>query len=73
VGPLSRAVKVSESNADHDVVWGAKAIGAVINRTERQAFHLLESGALPAKKIGNLWTGSRRKLLAAISGDDASA
>ena len=50
-----------------DVVWGAAAIGAVINRTERQAFYLLESSNLPAKKIGGLWCASRAKLLEAIS------
>jgi hypothetical protein len=56
--------------ADLDApVWGAEAIGRVINRPARQTFHLLESGALPAKKIGGRWTAIPRRLLAAISGE----
>jgi hypothetical protein len=43
--------------------WGAKAIGRVINRTERQAFHLLEKGLLPATKVGQCWVSTPRKLL----------
>lgn len=43
-----------------DVVWGAKAIGQVLNLTERQAFHRLEAGQIPgAKKIGKSWAASR--------------
>jgi hypothetical protein len=38
-----------------DIIWGAKEIGAAVNLTARQAFHLLESGHLPAKKIGGKW------------------
>ena len=30
------------------IVWGARAIGAVINRTERQTHYLLESGRIRA-------------------------
>jgi hypothetical protein len=35
------------------LVWGARAIGAVIGRTERQTHYLLESGAIrAARKAG---------------------
>lgn len=50
-----------------DLVWGAKAIGAVINRTERETFGLLESGELPAKKIRRRWVASRGKLMQAFT------
>jgi hypothetical protein len=36
-------------------VWGAEEIGKVINRTERQVFHLLHRGLLDADKVGSLW------------------
>ena len=29
---------------DNDIVWGARAIGKVINRSERQARYLMEKG-----------------------------
>jgi hypothetical protein len=54
---------------DHDQKWGAAAIGKVINKPERAAFHLLEEGKLPAQKIGGMWTASSRKLLAFLSGE----
>jgi hypothetical protein len=58
--------RTSEASTDPDaIVWGAKAIGAVIGRNERQAYHLLENGALKgARKIGGIWTAKRSALLA---------
>ena len=41
------------------IVWGAKAIGEVIRRTERQTHYLLEQGAIrAARKIGSQWCAS---------------
>jgi hypothetical protein len=51
-----------------DIVWGASAIGRVINRSPRQTFWLLENGAIPAQKIGNLWSASRARLLEHCAG-----
>lgn len=51
-----------------DAVWGAVEIGKEINRSARQTFHLLESGALPARKVGKSWVASRRKLRALVEG-----
>jgi hypothetical protein len=42
-----------------DLLWGVKPISEEINRNERQTFHLLENGRLPAKKIGGRWCASR--------------
>jgi hypothetical protein len=55
----------AEVSTDPDaIVWGAKAIGSVIGRNERQTFHLLENGALKgARKIGGIWTAKRSSLL----------
>jgi len=61
----------TESDAD-DIVWGVAAISGAINRTPRQVFHMLRQGQLPAvRKIGNHWVASRRKLLAALTGEAA--
>lgn len=63
---LDRAVVTTDPDA---IVWGAKAIGAVIGRNERQAYHLLENGALRgARKIGGVWSAKRSSLLAQWDG-----
>ena len=54
------------------LVWGAEQIGQVIGRPARAAFHLLEQGLLPAKKIGGRWVASRRKLIEALIGETAA-
>ena len=66
-------MSIIDSDTPNDVVWGAAAIATVINKTKRQAFHLLESGLLPARKIGKQWCASRTKLLRAVVGDEPTA
>jgi hypothetical protein len=62
------------SQVENDApVWGAEAIGAVINKPPRAVFHLLENGLLPAKKVGGRWVASRKKLLALVMGDETAA
>jgi hypothetical protein len=34
------------------LVWGVKKIGEVIDRNERQTYHLIETGQLPVRMIG---------------------
>ena len=51
-----------------DPIWGAKAIGEEIGRSPRSTFYLLESGAIPARKVGTLWVASRRELRRALFG-----
>lgn len=47
------------------LVWGAAAIARELNlKNERQAFYILESGLLPAKKVGRQWVTSRDTLRA---------
>ena len=55
-------------NEEPFMLWGAKAIGAEIKRTPRQAFYLLEAGLLPAKKVGALWTAERGALRRHLGG-----
>jgi len=47
---------------EYDLLWGVKAIAKPIKRTERQTFHMLTRGELPAKKVGGRWVASRKKL-----------
>lgn len=47
-----------------DLVWEVEAIAKLIGRTERQTFHLLGTGQLPAKKVGGRWVAERGKLIA---------
>lgn len=46
-----------------ELVWGASAIARIIGRTDRQTFHLLQSGELPAKKVGDRWVADRDELI----------
>jgi hypothetical protein len=52
-----------------DILWGAEAIGKAIGRPPRATFYLLESGAIPGRKVGSKWVASRRKLLEALFGE----
>lgn len=54
-----------------DIVWEVGSIAKIIGRSERQTFYLLQSGQIPARKIGGRWVASRRKLLEAVLGDAA--
>jgi hypothetical protein len=48
----------TESVDDNSPIWGAAAIGRVINRSARATFHLLEGGHLPATKISGRWVST---------------
>jgi hypothetical protein len=59
-------------SADPDrPLWGAAAIGAEINRSERQAHYLLERGLLDASKIGKFWVSTPRRLRDRLLGEVA--
>ncbi len=61
-------------NADHredSPLWGAKAIAEEICRSEQQTYYLLETGKLPARKVGASWVATRRRLRDFLAGDRA--
>lgn len=62
---------MTESERRSRPVWGAKAIGKEIGLSERQAYHMLEKGLLPARKVGDKWVADARQLHAVISGEAA--
>ena len=45
-----------------DLIWGVAGIAKEINRNQRQTFHMLENGKLPARKVGGRWCASRAGL-----------
>ncbi len=56
-----------------DLLWGAREIAKEIDRTERQVFHLLQAGNLPAKRVGGRWCIDRAILRRFFQGEqDAS-
>ena len=50
-----------------EVLWGAKAIAAAIDRDVRQTFHMLGNGYLPANKVGRIWVSTRNRLRRVVS------
>jgi hypothetical protein len=56
------------TDPDDQFVWGAEAIGKIINRNKQQTFRMLEQGLLPAKKVNRLWVSTRRQLRQVITG-----
>ena len=55
-------MQTEEPDPKMNVIWGARAIGKVINVNQRQAFHLLETRAIPARKVGGQWTAEENQL-----------
>jgi hypothetical protein len=45
-----------------DLLWGASEIGRAIKQTPRQAYHMLETGQLPARKVCGKWVVERDAL-----------
>lgn len=54
-----------------ELLWEVSEIGKLIGRNERQTFHLLSTGQLPAKKVGGRWVAERSKLIAFFMEDAA--
>lgn len=50
-----------------DLIWGVTAIAKEIGRTNRQTFHMLENGYIPARKVGGRWVAFRPELIASLS------
>jgi hypothetical protein len=59
--PMTPSIHDQSPLAD-DLIWGVKAIAAELDRTERQTYHLLTTGQLPAQLVGGRWVASRSGL-----------
>ena len=62
---------MTDTELHKDLIWEVAEIAKIIGRTERQTFHLLNAGQVPAKKVGGRWVASRQKLIAFFLGDAA--
>lgn len=54
-----------------ELIWGINAIARLIGRTDRQVFHMVSTGQIPAKKVGGRWVTERSKLIAFFNGEAA--
>jgi hypothetical protein len=55
-----------------DLVWGVEAIARLIGRTDRQTYHMIQTGSLPmVKQVGQRYVASRSKLIAFFVEDAA--
>ena len=54
-------------------IWGIENFARIINRTERQTYHLVATGKLAGvNKVGDRYVSTRRKLLNAVLGEEAA-
>lgn len=55
-----------------DLIWGVADIAKVIGRTDRQTYHMISNGSLPAvKQVGQRYVASRSKLIEFFMGASA--
>ena len=45
-----------------DLIWGITAIAREIGRSNRQTYHMVESGTLPVKRVGHRFVANRAEL-----------
>jgi hypothetical protein len=65
--PVNAAKPISDKI---DLIWGAKAIGALLNLDQRQAYYQLEAGRIPgARKWGRKWSASGAVLRRVLAGE----
>ncbi|WP_085033907.1 hypothetical protein [Ensifer aridi] len=64
--------KKEDSPSSLDLIWGVSEIAKMIGRTERQTYHMIQSGNLPmVKQVGERYVASRSKLIAFFIEDAA--
>lgn len=69
IKPAGVPIEPNFEPAPDRVIWGARAIGKAINRNERVAYGLLESGQIPgAKKVGGRWCVTAHALRRVFNG-----
>lgn len=61
---------LNKSNeAPVDVIWGIGAIAEAIGQSFAATAYMLKQGHIPAKKVGDRWVASRKKLESFFAGD----
>ena len=69
--PAKQSSKTTTRSLAADMLFGAQAIADELGIDIRKTFHLLESGHLPARKTGRLWTSTRSRLRKFFDGEAA--
>jgi hypothetical protein len=65
---------MADDDLKNDLLNGAEAIAAFLNQTERRIYHLLETGKLPAFKLGDRkWQARKSSLRRHIEALEAKA
>jgi len=55
-----------------DLIWGVADIAKLIGRSDRQTYHMIQSGHLPmVKQVGERYVASRAKLVGFFTEDAA--
>lgn len=62
---------MDESQTSLDLVWGISGIARLIGRTDRQTYHMLVQGRLPARQVGERWVASRSEIERFFRGEAA--
>ena len=66
------SVEFSEGTTAPMLVWGARAIGQSINRSESATYYLLKKGKIHgAKKVGKKWVACEAVLLRPFTSEAA--
>jgi hypothetical protein len=66
----ANVAKPIPSDDEIDLIWGAKAIGARLNLSPREAYYQLEAGRIPgARKWGRKWSASGAVLRRVLTGE----
>lgn len=60
-----------ENDQQIDVIWGIGDIAVAIGQSFAATAYMLKKGHIPAKKIGDRWVASRKKLNEFFAGDAA--
>jgi hypothetical protein len=66
---MSIAKDAETENIGSDLLWGAEAISREIDLPLKKTYYRLERGEIPARRVGNIYVGSRRKLRAHFAGE----
>jgi len=56
------ALDPDETEMGLDVIWGTRGIAQAINRTERQACHMISTGQLSVERAGGRYFTTKRAL-----------
>lgn len=60
---------ITEATSTIDVIWGVEEIASVIGQSVNATSYMLRQRQIPARKVGDRWVVSRKKLIEFFAGD----